>query len=1191
MTTDNTIQATASHSALQVIKASAGSGKTYTLAKTYIEQLLWRTDPETGASHLRVKERNYHEHILAITFTNKATDEMKQRIVKELYLLWKSDKSDYLKDFLKTHAESEEQIREAAGKALKEILFGYVHFHVSTIDSFFQTVLRTFARELDCDYDYELQIDEDYATRSAVHSFMTMLGKPTQNEYIDKWVKDLIKEEVVNKGDWDFFGKSAFSRLMEFAKTMNKESFITHRGELLGYLEHKGPGLSAIQQFKKALVEAARRNQDAYVGKSGTGLSPDDFIALLSSHGLSVDDIKSRSALNRLLEERDPEAKPNDTLMKYSVDDIGSKGFKADVTLSACEDVIAFRDKVIQAHGRWKNLEKLVDDIWQLGMLAIVDRHLEEFRKENNALLISDTNELIGRVLEAGVPFMYERVGTWLNHFMIDEFQDTSRKQYKNFKPLLKESLGEGYSNLIIGDEKQSIYRFRNSDSDLLRVELSNDFKGYYDDSHPLEVNYRSFENIVKFNNLFFEQLIKDYVSQNSKYVKLQDTYAHLKQKYSGSYDKTGLKGYVRVNFVHKKKKQSDETDKGTTSGSIEKLPQYLVDLHQKQGIPYRDMLILVNVRKDGNKVIEQLLKHNQNAAPGDVIDVISGESLLLKNSPAVRLVVSVLRLIDSTLYAPNEDDADDHMGDRNTERQESYQRAKRLATQYQYKALHNFVNQLTDHQVKDYGEALAQSFEKFAKDRERPEEEQMKLFADELADLLPDPQNEMMCLVTLVEKIINKYVLQGDITNADGADESDKERTKKIAGESTFLMAFQNCVLEFTQQPRSGGTVHEFLRYWDDKSDVLAVPSTEAGEALNVMTIHAAKGLERNCVIIPFANWDMVKHDKLSWIPREVWMNGNDPVEGIGKDNEAIVPPLIPVSSNLLELFNQFDDYHAASTQEHLIDNINKTYVAFTRPRQHLHIFYDLQRESIDVPQNVGEWLYCIMPKLPEVKCYALNETNNDPVPCANNDKNLACCELGECEVGYQKPNDNDQIPAAEHDMPPYFVKSALPLLKVLLPKDETTQQIEGTRLHRVFSMIDRPGDEVQALRYARQTGIVDGENAWTSEMLQQVFDRMFTDPRTAPWFDPENKVLNERTIISATRLSFDKRRPDRVVMRPNGEVLVIDYKFGQKYSPQVIKKNRKQVADYVRLLNSMGHMQIRGFLWYVASDSVLEV
>ena len=228
---------------LLVIKASAGSGKTYRLALEYIKHLLFTTSED--CDHLVPRRApgdsrplNAHRHLLAITFTNKATDEMKQRIVAELYRLSQPGvKSNYLKDFMQESRLDEASVRMLARQALNELLFDYSNFNVSTIDSFFQTILRNFARELDRDFNYDIQLDEDYAVRVAVHNFLLSLGNESKPTQLDEWVKDYQRHMIrgeAEKKDWRFFNDSG--SLNKFAKQINSELFRTRMDEIRAYL-------------------------------------------------------------------------------------------------------------------------------------------------------------------------------------------------------------------------------------------------------------------------------------------------------------------------------------------------------------------------------------------------------------------------------------------------------------------------------------------------------------------------------------------------------------------------------------------------------------------------------------------------------------------------------------------------------------------------------------------------------------------------------------------------------------------------------------------------------------------------------------------------------------------------------------------------------------------------------------------
>ncbi len=1188
---------------MQVIKASAGSGKTYTLARLYIEQLLWARNPETGETKLR-KAPGYHEHILAITFTNKATDEMKSRIVEELHNL-SIGECDYMEQFLTEHpGDSEQDIKTAARWALKNMLFNYTHFNVSTIDSFFQVILRTFARELDRDYNYEIQLDEEYATGIAVHNFLMTLGdSKSANGQMGKWVQDFIDTQIKNNGDWDFFGKNAVKGLLKFAGIINKEDFRERRNAIVDYLSDlgAGKGLSRIERFKKAVLAAGKRYEQ--VCKDTTKVL-NDFFA--TSH-LDQGEIKLKAA-SFLLLMNDPDSLTSNnlkTLRSYSTDDeaLSKKIMKKnsvpqEIIDAANDEFMGILQNYFMAFDKAGVLAKLQKNIGRLGLLGKIDEQLTNYRKDNNSILLADTNELIATVLDSGVDFIYERVGVWINNFMIDEFQDTSRKQYFNFKPLLAESLDENHSNLIIGDEKQSIYRFRNSDPDLLRAQLLRDFTRHYDEPLKLDTNYRSFKNIVTFNNAFFKALVASYAPDalNPQFPKLNATYSNLEQKYHKGFDKTGKQGYVRVNFIYTSDSKTSNTPRHTDADGnvmskkadcVSTLPAYILDIKHNCGYDFKDILILVDTHDDGNLVVRQLLAHNDKAMsenrPEDHIGIVSNESLLLKNSPCVRLIVSVLRFIDATQYCASDEDAVQEVDNSEIT---TWQRLmkKRLNEQFRYKMLHEFGRMVgVSDADADHGELLAECFKLNAELRKMPVEEQINSYNEELKRLLPDRAKEMSNLVGLVDKIIQEYLVSSGMTQG---------------SETAFLLAFQDVIIEFSGKRNCGGTVHEFIKYWDTRKDKLAIPSGSDENAVKVMTIHASKGLEAPCVIVPFADWKMVKPDNDLWLKREQWATQNDagqPVEGIWSDGEdCIVPPLIPIDDTFLSIMPQFKSYYNEITQESLIDKVNKTYVAFTRPRQALHIFAYIKKLNND-NNDIGNILLNLLPTLNDKEGNSIVTVHewreNHP---NDNYEGIDYCEIGRPEACHHKAVDT----TSEQEvisMPDYVVNSALPRLQVRLPQVMTDKQDEGQRLHRVLSMIKHPGDERRALAYAVKRHIIfdDDEHYWNLKRVKVLVEHMYADERTKQWFAPDNKVFNERPIVTAgmSAKGTDTERPDRVVVRPDGTTIVVDYKFGTGTSSKLKKRYHDQVREYMNLLCQAGHTAVKGYLWFVRTDEIEEV
>lgn len=1158
---------------LQVIKASAGSGKTFNLAKNFIEQLLWSKDPETGRTQLRPTGSNYHEHMLAITFTNKATNEMKQRIVNELYKLSKGE-GQYLDDYVNTHGNSKKEIQNHAKSALKGILHGYTHFNVSTIDSFFQSVVRNFAHELDCDFNYDVQLDEKYATSQALRAFLHDLGR-TPGTSIEKWVKKYVETLARDEGKWNIYNFDVKSRdsLLNFAEFINKEQFKAHDDDISQYLSQ----MSQLTAFQKAM-STQRKACDDYCANFGQRLR--DF---LDKAGIDPSLIKS-SPVKKLLNAEPLGGSTITTLRSYDDTALEKKVlYKGKVdpeTIAAhSEDFAALLADYLANYDMSLLLDSLLKNIWRLGLLGAISTKLQEMNRDNESIMISDTNELVAKTLNGGVPFVYERMGTWLYNFMIDEFQDTSTKQYENFIPLLEDSLSKGNSNLIIGDEKQSIYRFRDSNPDILQNQLKKEFGSYYDDSTQLNTNYRSLENIVKFNNAFFKNLLANFPD----YEKLQATYANLEQATSPAARASEQKGYVRVNCIYGPKEMPGDGDHATpkaTDRVLELLPQYLLDLKRNYGFEFKDMLILVNRNKEGKDIVQKLLSHNATCDKDDNIDIVSGESLLLSNSPSVRLIVSVLRFIDSTQYHSNEEDSNDAA---HVKTPQELMREKRLSEQFRYKMLHEFGRRLREcgDETADCGKLLAQCFNDNNALRNETAQKQIEAYNQEIKTLMADDGKEMATLTGLVDKIIKEYIAgTGNSGDTDTA----------------FLLAFQNFVLNFAAQRSCGGTVHEFLKYWDDKKDKAAVPSGNSGNAVNIMTIHASKGLEAPCVIIPFASWPMADLDDITWLDRETWKKLNSAcpqaqeAATTQQGMNEIVPPLIPLSTSRMKMVGAFGSYYKGLFEEDLIDKVNKTYVAFTRPSQQLHIFVMKPARNTG-NRSIDDLAKCIMPSIGKIVTHRWPERHPDDANC---DDIVDYWELGCPEQCRRKPHDDDSSQCT-CDMPTYAVNSALSRLEVKLPESATAMQQAGNSMHSLMSMIKRRGDEKRALRYAQRRHLfgTSPDATWNLERAKGIIAGMLNNPRTRDWFDPRNKVYNERTIVVNTGNghSPEMKRPDRIVVRPDGTTIVVDYKFGASHNPAQVRAHKRQVQQYARLLAQAGHNKVVGYLWYADSDRVVQV
>ena len=379
-----------------VMKASAGSGKTYNLALQYIKHLLFQTDENGQVKPRRQSDDtrllNAHRLLLAITFTNKATAEMKDRIVKELYKLSQPGvKSDYLAGFMQLSGLTEARVRDLAHKALSELLFDYSNFNVSTIDSFFQSVLRNFARELDRDYGYDIQLEEDYAIRVAVHNFLLSLGKEGQKSQVDQWVKEYQRHLIrgdVEKKRWKFFDDGG--ELLEFAKQLKTELFRSSMDDIRDYLGEcddtghcKRPFMS---DFSRIRAFKQRMNQLVKQADEALNASLADLHRLLEPYG-SQQLLKNTFKTWYQADELKPfSTRILTTIAQGKLDNQFVKSANVDIAVVEEAGNMIKRQFSIQTSVAF--LQDIEDNLGLLGMLAMIDVFLERYRHDTNTILI-----------------------------------------------------------------------------------------------------------------------------------------------------------------------------------------------------------------------------------------------------------------------------------------------------------------------------------------------------------------------------------------------------------------------------------------------------------------------------------------------------------------------------------------------------------------------------------------------------------------------------------------------------------------------------------------------------------------------------------------------------------------------------------------------------------------------------------
>ena len=607
------------HSTLTVYKASAGSGKTFTLAVEYIALLL-----------SSVSNTEFH-HTLAVTFTNKATAEMKDRILQQLYALAHNlpEGQVYYEAVQKRLCAygvelTENQIRRKAGKVLSGILHDFNYFRVETIDSFFQSILRHLAHELSLTANLEVELNTEEVISHAVDRIIDTLQ---YNPAIQQWVLNYVAERIENNEKWD-----VTRSVKSFARCIFEESFQNRNARQRELLNNE----QVIRGFQKRMKDIEVDAEQAIIKEAET------LDELLQKGVLNYERISRgnnyHSALQSIMSLAYDQSKA--TLPSAAADPLKllkSTDKKNEALLAEAEVISGkighllktYQDNISQI----KSARLARKHINPLRLLGCIEEMADQICKEKNQFLLNRTPILLSKLVEdSDAPFVFEKMGTQLHHVMIDEFQDTSLLQWQNFKTLLLENQATGGHDLVVGDVKQSIYRWRNGDWSVLHG-IEDEMRFMRPDIVPLDTNYRSQEKIIDFNNTFFPKAadLLDSLSLDARF-QIKDIYADVAQKCK----KDGGKGYVSVRIYEKNGiNRPDNYEERFIRDMIEQI-RGLMD----KGVALSDMAILVRRRNMGTELIDWF----HRLAPD--IRLVSDESFLLSASVAVQMIVNALRVL-----------------------------------------------------------------------------------------------------------------------------------------------------------------------------------------------------------------------------------------------------------------------------------------------------------------------------------------------------------------------------------------------------------------------------------------------------------------------------------------------------------------------------------------------------------------
>lgn len=784
-----------------IYKSSAGSGKTFTLVKEYLAIALSDESEPPKA----------YRHILAITFTNKAAAEMKDRIIKALKELSGDDYSKLsagaktLLAELKKHQRfnkfqlSDDVIRKRSNNVLKEILHNYSDFAIGTIDSFVYKVIRAFAFDLKIPMSFELEMDGDRLLTQAIDLLLSQIGS---NEQLTKALVEFAESKTEDEKSWHIEND-----LKYFAKNLlNEEGAIyiekLRQLNIENFFEIKGAIQTEIKNFESYI---SIRAKEALSIISNAGIEHDKFAG--GANGIG-------KYFTYLAEIRFNKLTPSKTIQKNIDSD---NWFAGKATAAEKNSIDTIKPALIRLYNEaysyiQKHLQEAIvfkhinTTIYSLAVLNEIEKLLNEYKAQNNILHISEFNKLIAKiVLNEPTPFIYERIGEKYNNYLIDEFQDTSVLQFQNLLPLIDNSLANGHFTMLVGDGKQAIYRWRGGEveqfamlpevyahnNNPLVIEREDALKRNHN-PQVLNKNYRSKREIIEFNNTVFRTLSD---KLNDKYKTIYDT---LEQEFNP--ENTG--GYVQVEFLHGEKEAFLEQNLERTYCIIQNLveQQYLL----------KDIAILVRKNTDGSKIANYLTNRG--------LEVISSDSLLLSNSAEVNFIFSLLKYLNNTNDRIVQTELIEYLI-------ASHNTPDRVQNPARTEEIYSNINQLLVEKKEDFSS-----------------------FIKKICNEFNVPALSKMALYELCEELIRLF--------------------RPAITPNAYIQFFLDEVLNYSI--KQNNNLKDFIDYWEDKKEKTSLIIPHGLNAVTIMTIHRSKGLEFPVVILPFLNGKVEKGKKHLWIDIE---------------------------------------------------------------------------------------------------------------------------------------------------------------------------------------------------------------------------------------------------------------------------------------------------------------------------------
>lgn len=1032
----------------QVLRSSAGAGKTHALVKHYLTHCLGNGNSQA------------YRLVLALTFTSKAANEMKERVLRYLERLSERDVSDagmrdVMEHLLSVSGVDEDTIAARAQGTLNHMLNHWSDVAISTIDAFTRKVVRPFARDLRLDQDLRMTTEHDWYMDRAVEDVIAEAGvNPAVTQLLTEACRILLDEESA----WD-----PERSLRELGKELEMERSIVP----LNRLNDIAP--EEIEGIIRSMRERNRAVADSF-HRIGTGA-----ITLISDAGLTVDDLHQTNrgffGFFRKLADFGGSPVPVSASVQQVLEKDTWWSGKASATaksiLSGLGPELRRRlelaSNLVEKEQRGYFVRKaILNQLPTAFTLRELRRCLEQRKEEDGVVFFSDlTRRVAELVRDEPVPFIYERVGERYRHFLIDEFQDTSLLQWTTLLPLIQNALGSGGTALLVGDAKQAIYRWRNGEVRLFLelprlfargdgatdLERERALVAHHRPTQPLLANYRSSDTVVSFNNALFGE------ASTVLSPALRKVYEGHDQ--SASNTRAGLVHLERLS----KEVTGDEATIARTSFLLNRVAEAVAD-----GFEAGDIAVLVRTAAMGREAAEALTEAGYG--------VLSPEGLRLAGDPLIESVIELMGLIS---------------------------------------------NATVDGAVR-----AQQQLTRLRADSDTHEVDPMSS-VEHAQDLLQD---------------LRKWLLEHNLTGVRSTLTDLIARLFEALGTSPASDARALSLLDEAHlfSNEHGPDLEGFLAHWERKGNQRNISMPDDGSAIQVMTVHKAKGLEFPVVIMPSIRMSSSGRNR-----EHLWI-----------DSEEFVPELPYALVNDSSVLRAVGVAESEEEQQlSTLDALDLLYVAFTRPVQRLYglvpergadevtkvVLAFMERngapEQLTLGERCGPW-------------EARRTTASEPFLTAASNAGRSLVSLRE-----EAPESWD-------------------------PADPDPLRSHGNLVHSLFSKLRQADDLEPVLAGILARGEIGSDEA---EELKTRLLPLLHSPALAPWFAKGLEVRTEAAIITTNGHVL---RPDRVVIE-QGKARVLDLKTG---APQ--EKHRTQVKGYMGLLKDLGYQHVQGALLYLSSGTL---